>query len=53
MHHGPGEHAMPGGDHAAGWDGRDRTGRVVASGTYVVRLTAGGTERTGRVTLVK
>jgi flagellar hook assembly protein FlgD len=41
------------GDHLAEWDGRDRAGRGVPSGAYAVRLTAGGTERMRRVTLVK
>lgn len=34
--------AMSAGDHAVGWDGRDDAGRALASGTYLVRLEAGG-----------
>ncbi len=32
------------GQHIAYWDGRDRTGREVASGTYLYKLTVGGIE---------
>jgi choice-of-anchor B domain-containing protein len=35
------------------WDGRDDDGHAVASGTYVARLTAGGTSSTRRLQLVK
>lgn len=35
------------------WDGRDDSGAVVASGTYVVRLQAGAETRTVRVSLVR
>lgn len=33
---------LPAGGHHARWDGLDDTGRAVASGVYVIRLSAGG-----------
>jgi hypothetical protein len=44
---------MDAGLHAAAWDGRDRLGRAVASGSYVARLEAGGRVRTTRLCLVR
>lgn len=44
---------LPAGRHAATWDGRDASGRAVASGTYLLRLEANGGIRTGRLVLVK
>jgi flagellar hook assembly protein FlgD len=44
-----GHHAA--GVYAASWDGTDSYGRPVGSGTYVARLTAGGTQRTAKLTL--
>jgi flagellar hook assembly protein FlgD len=41
------------GQHASRWDGRDRAGRRVASGVYVVRLRAAGREQTRRIVLLK
>lgn len=46
------------GDFAAGahevyWDGRDDGGRAVASGTYLLRLSAGGAERAAKLSLVR
>ncbi len=38
---------------AAQWDGRDDTGRQVASGTYFYRVEADGHTATGRVTMVR
>jgi hypothetical protein len=35
--------ATPAGTMHAEWDGRDSTGRVVASGVYLIRVTSGGT----------
>lgn len=35
------------------WDGRDDHGRSVASGTYLLRLTAGGTDQTRKLALVR
>jgi len=35
------------------WDGRDETGRAVASGVYFYRLDAGGYRETRKMTLVK
>jgi hypothetical protein len=40
---------QPGGAHSVSWDGRDRNGRVVASGVYLVRLSVDGEKRTTRV----
>jgi YVTN family beta-propeller protein len=36
------ERRMPRGDHLAGWDTMDATGRPVAAGVYVARLTVNG-----------
>jgi len=44
---------LPQGIHKATWDGRDASGRVVASGGYFARLTAGGGVATVRMSFVK
>jgi len=44
---------LPAGRHSVRWDGRDGSGRAVASGTYLARLTAGGGVRTQRLTLAR
>jgi glucose/arabinose dehydrogenase len=41
------------GTHCVTWDGRDATGRSVASGAYVVRLSAGGASASRKVVLVR
>jgi hypothetical protein len=42
------------GPHSASWDGKDKTGQAVGSGTYFYRLTtAGGFSEAGRMVLVK
>ncbi len=41
------------GDHAVRWNGADAEGRGVASGTYYVRLSAGGATQVRAVTLVR
>jgi len=41
------------GDHSVVWHGRDQAGRVVPSGVYVVRLEAGRSVKTQRLTLLK
>ncbi len=41
------------GPHAIGWDGRDDSGREVASGVYLMTLQAGGDESTRKISLVK
>ncbi|MEP0548117.1 MAG: FlgD immunoglobulin-like domain containing protein [Rhodothermales bacterium] len=43
----------PPGPHEATWDGRAEDGRVLASGVYLVRLTAGDRIATHRVTLLR
>ncbi len=45
--------ALGAGPHTLRWDGRDRAGRSVAPGVYVVRLTAGAERATLRVTVVR
>ena len=47
------EGSFPAGDHGVVWDGRDRQGRVAASGTYYARLRAGGDVTTVALTLVR
>ena len=44
---------VPAGEHRLTWDGRDGLGRPVRSGTYWVRVAAGGTELNQRVMLVR
>jgi hypothetical protein len=41
------------GAHRWTWDGRDRTGRAVASGRYVCRAVGGGVTATQSLTLVR
>ncbi|MBE0567013.1 MAG: S8 family serine peptidase, partial [Krumholzibacteria bacterium] len=41
------------GTHRVDWDGRDRSGRTVASGVYVARLAADGAVRERKLTLVR
>jgi len=48
-----GGETMAAGPHAAKWNGRDDSGRGLASGVYVLRLETGGVVRNGRVTLVR
>ena len=43
---------LPAGRHTARWDGRDHTGRPVASGTYLSRLEAGPWSATGKLELI-
>lgn len=41
------------GRHERTWDGRDASGRTVASGSYLVRMTAGATTQTVRANMLK
>jgi flagellar hook assembly protein FlgD len=41
------------GSHQVTWDGRDGSGRTVASGTYFVRLSSGGASSVAKVVLSK
>lgn len=47
--------ASPGeaGHHTVIWDGRDDGGRLAASGTYVIKLDAGGTTQSQKIVLMK
>ncbi len=45
--------ALPAGDHAVTWQGRDQDGELVSSGTYFVRLQAPDNLETRTITLVK
>ncbi|MFC1526668.1 T9SS type A sorting domain-containing protein [Candidatus Latescibacterota bacterium] len=47
----PGRYAAPG--RAAYWDGRDESGRAVASGVYVCRLEAGGLAKARRLVVLR
>ena len=44
---------LPAGEHFWTWDGRDREGRRVASGTYTVVMEAGGFRASEKVVLVR
>jgi flagellar hook assembly protein FlgD len=43
----------PAGTRAVAWDGRDATGRSVASGVYLVRLEADGQARTAKIARIR
>jgi len=45
--------ALSSGLHAATWDGRDESGRGVASGVYMARLDADGESQSSKLVLVK
>ena len=47
------EESLPAGRHERTWQGRDTKGRGVASGVYVIRMTAGRTTEMTRVSLLK
>ena len=42
-----------GGRHAVQWDGRDESGRRLASGVYLARLVVGGTTKVRKMTFVR
>ncbi len=44
---------LPRGGYQATWDGRDASGRGMASGSYFARLEAGGKVETVRMSLVR
>jgi hypothetical protein len=46
------ELVFPGGEHLVVWPGVDDAGRRLAAGTYVVKLSAGGTETLRKVVLL-
>lgn len=41
------------GEHAVGWNGRDDSGRLVPGGVYFQKLTAAGSEQTGKITVIR
>lgn len=45
--------SLAAGRHRAGWDGRDRHGKAVASGTYLCRLVAAGRSQSLKLVLAK
>jgi len=47
------DEARPAGDNAARWDGTDRSGRAVASGTYFARLTGKGVDQVRSMALIR
>jgi len=47
------DESLPAGRHTVRWNGRDQTGRVVASGTYLLRMSAEGLELRRRMMLLK
>ncbi len=49
----PWQGTLAAGDHVFTWDGRDDTGRLLASGTYLARLVASNVARTAKVSLVR
>ena len=49
IHRGP----LPAGESSFTWQGRDRNGRAVASGSYFLRLTGPGVHATARAVLLR
>ena len=47
------EGEVPAGSHQAVWDGRDASGRAMASGSYLARLVAGGKVEGVRMGLIR
>ena len=47
------EGPQPAGHHRLHWDGRDRAGRPLASGTYLYRLVTGEGVLTRKLTLLR
>ena len=47
------EGTRPAGTYQIAWDGRDAQGQAVSSGTYIVRLDAGGQQATRKMILVQ
>lgn len=47
------DETLTAGRHTTVWDGRDRRGAAMASGVYFSRLTFGGSQVSGRMTLVR
>jgi hypothetical protein len=47
------EGSFDAGHHEVFWDGRDDQGRGVASGTYLLRLTAGNTQQARKLALIR
>jgi hypothetical protein len=45
--------SRPAGEHTAGWDGRDASGRSLSAGVYVVRLRAGDVTESRKVLLLR
>ncbi|HEU4928941.1 MAG TPA: FlgD immunoglobulin-like domain containing protein, partial [Candidatus Krumholzibacteria bacterium] len=45
--------SFPAGRAAVAWDGTDRSGKSVASGTYLARLSGRGFSATARVTVIR
>jgi flagellar hook assembly protein FlgD len=47
------DQALPAGEHAIAWDGRDGQGRAVSSGVYLYRLQTGRQALSGRMLMLK
>ena len=47
------EGTRPAGTYQTAWDGRDAQGQAVSSGTYIVRLDAGGRQATRKMILIQ
>jgi flagellar hook assembly protein FlgD len=48
-----GDREFPAGRNTVTWDGRDRMGRPVGAGTYVVLIRNGDSVLTNKVTLIR
>jgi hypothetical protein len=44
---------LPEGDYSSSWDGRDESGRTLASGSYFARIEVGGVPQTRKLVLLK
>ena len=47
------DHALPAGRHYVAWNGRERSGRRVASGVYFIAITAGEFQQSRKMLLLK
>ncbi len=47
------EGALPAGSHRRVWDGRNQQGQIVASGTYIYKLTVGSTRQQRKMILIR
>ena len=47
------DRALPGGEHALAWDAREKNGRRVASGLYLIAVESLGARATARAVVIE